>query len=328
MIRFACPSCDSSYSAAEEHAGKRTTCKKCGTKFLIPDGTDTPGLPYVVEQGDAPAAPVPEVPHNQFVAPAAEPPPPPLSVPVELNPCPTCQAKMSVHPEDVGFDIQCPFCQTTFFGVAAPTVPAATAGTKSPKPEPESIEIAPCPKCQAELTVAPEDLGNDVECPFCKTVYEAEKPRPKAQKRQRDDVTIDRAPMKLKVEKESEPEEVEEEDDDEYRPRKRRKKKSRKSRSRYDVDDDDSYDPDAKRYLTMQSSNGMNCLILGLVSFFCCWFVAFKNIPQCLETISSVNAGQMDASAKPLAIAGLTLSVLSIALTVLGIVLFVVLPRN
>lgn len=316
MIRFACPSCDATYSAAEEHAGKRTTCKKCGTKFLIPDGTDTPGLPYVVEQGDSPAAPVPEVPRNRFVAPAAEPPPPPLSVPVELNPCPTCQAKMSVHAEDVGFDIQCPFCQTTFLGVAAPTLPAATSGAKPPAPEPESIEIAPCPKCQAELTVAPEDLGSDVECPFCQTVYEAEKPRPKALKRQPDAVPIDRKPMKLKVEKESEPEEEEDEDDD-YRPRKRKKKKRRRSRSR--SGDDEDYDPDAKRYLTMQSSNGMNCLILGLISFCCCWLVAFKNIPQCLETISSVNAGQMEASAKPLAIAGLTLSILSIVLFVFGI---------
>ena len=310
MIRFACPSCDSSYSAAEEHGGKRTTCKKCGTKFLIPDGTDPPDLPYVVERGDSPAAPVPEVQRNHFVPPAAEPPPPPLSVPVELNPCPTCQAKMSVHPEDVGFDIQCPFCQTTFFGVASVTAPVVSNDAKPSAPEPESIEIAPCPKCQAELTVAPEDLGNDVECPFCQTVYQAEKPTPKSQKRQPDNEVVDRTPMKLKVEKESEPEEVEEEeDDDEYRPRERKKKKRRRSRSRFDDDDDDDdfHDVDAKRYLTMESSNGVNCLILGLVSFFCCWLVAFKNIPQCLETISSVNAGQMDASAKPLAIAGLTL---------------------
>ncbi len=135
--------------------------------------------------------------------------------------------------------------------------------------------------------------------------------------------------MKLKVEKESEPEEVEEEeDDDEYRPRERKKKKRRRSRSRFDDDDDDDdfHDVDAKRYLSMQSSNGVNCLILGLVSFFCCCLVAFKNIPQCLETISSVNAGQMDASAKPLAIAGLTLSVLSIALNVLVVVLIVLKP--
>gem|GEM_PF-2377030 len=40
MIRFACPGCSSVYSAAEEHAGKRTTCKKCGAKFLIPNSSD------------------------------------------------------------------------------------------------------------------------------------------------------------------------------------------------------------------------------------------------------------------------------------------------
>ena len=48
MIRFACPQCSTDYSAAEEHAGKRTTCKKCGTKFLIP-AADAEPLPYSVE---------------------------------------------------------------------------------------------------------------------------------------------------------------------------------------------------------------------------------------------------------------------------------------
>ena len=43
-----------------------------------------------------------------------------------------------------------------------------------PPPDPNApVEIAPCPGCQARLSVATTDLGVDVECPYCKTVYKA-----------------------------------------------------------------------------------------------------------------------------------------------------------
>ena len=330
MIRFACPDCSNAYSSAEEHAGKRTTCKKCGSKFLIPGEAAAsvpvpPPLPYSIEASAPPARPVPErMPSISLPAPAPEPPPLPPAVPVELNPCPKCGAKMSVHPEDVGYDLQCPFCQTTFRGEAAP-VAAATPPGVAPEPEAEGVEIAPCPKCRAELTVAPSDLGGEVECPFCQTVYTAEKPKPKPNtllarpsarpasptaKNKKDSGEGDeKSPMRMKVE-------VEPDDEDEdYRPRKKKKKRKRRRSG------GDPYESDFRdRMHLMEPSDGMNCLLLGLASFFCCVIIVFWSIPKCRETMDKANSGVMDPSAKTPALIGLIFSYLGIAAFVLNIV--------
>lgn len=44
-IRFACPSCGSHLSAAEHHAGKKGSCKKCGSQFIIPSAALPPEPP-------------------------------------------------------------------------------------------------------------------------------------------------------------------------------------------------------------------------------------------------------------------------------------------
>jgi hypothetical protein len=69
--------------------------------------------------------------------------------------------------------------------VLAPPSAAVPPLTPPPPPPPVSpaptdVEILPCPKCRAELTVAPEVNGGPVECPFCQTVYRAERPTAKA----------------------------------------------------------------------------------------------------------------------------------------------------
>ena len=322
MIRFACPNCQTPFSAAEEHAGQRTTCKQCGTKFLIPGGAEPP--PYeILPSNELPAPkPVPEREPSLDVPPTPEAPPADAAVPVELAPCPKCQAKMSVRPEDVGFDLQCPFCQTMFRGVAA-SDPAPAPAT--PEPETPGIEIAPCPKCRAELTVDPADLGGEVECPFCRTIYRAEKPKskantplarrtpapapppPKGQNNLEDDG--DTTPIKMKWEKETDPDEDHDEDD--YRP------KGRKRRRRRDAGD--PYEPYDERTQSLEPSNGPACLILGFISLFCCFFVGFYTITLCRETIAKVNSGTMEESAKPMAIAGIILSIIGIIIWILTI---------
>jgi hypothetical protein len=63
---------------------------------------------------------------------------------------------------------KCPKCQSQF------VIPAAEG--LSPATDPSApIEIAPCPGCAARLSVAASDLGVDVECPYCRTVYTAKK---------------------------------------------------------------------------------------------------------------------------------------------------------
>lgn len=64
----------------------------------------------------------------------------------------------------------CPKCQSRFM------IPAATTAdplTPPRVPSRSNAEIQPCPGCRAKLTVAASDLGLDVECPYCKSVYRA-----------------------------------------------------------------------------------------------------------------------------------------------------------
>ena len=91
MIKFACPGCAEVYSVEDAKAGKSGKCPKCQADFVIPgaESTATPSLP-------APSAP-----------------------PVEIRPCPGCHAKLSVTAEDVGKDVECPYCRTTFRAMAS-----------------------------------------------------------------------------------------------------------------------------------------------------------------------------------------------------------------
>jgi hypothetical protein len=101
------------------------------------------------------------------------------------------------------------------------------------------VEIAPCPGCQARLSVATSDLGADVECPYCKTIYKAKKPgtgtSPVPPSRRSEPEEDDRPSRRRRRD-----EEDEEEDD---RPSRRRRRdeedEDRPSRRRQDEDDED-----------------------------------------------------------------------------------------
>jgi len=84
MIQFACPGCGASYSVGDDKAGKSGKCPKCQAQFRIPD-------PEPV----APSAPVSD---------AA----------IEIAPCPKCRARLSVPSEDLGAEVECPYCQTVY----------------------------------------------------------------------------------------------------------------------------------------------------------------------------------------------------------------------
>jgi hypothetical protein len=86
--------------------------------------------------------------------------------------CPGCGAAYSVDDTKAGKTGQCPKCQSQF------VIPHAAADGPPPLPaNPNApVEVSPCPGCQVRLSVAPADLGSDVECPYCKTVFRAEAP--------------------------------------------------------------------------------------------------------------------------------------------------------
>lgn len=117
MIRFACPGCAATFTVDDSKAGKVGKCPKCQSQFQIPKQNASEAV--------------------------ASPPPPPAAAyapPPNLTPVPPPPPVPRV----------------------APVAPASS-----------SVEIAPCPKCSARLTVGINDLGAEVECPYCKTVYKA-----------------------------------------------------------------------------------------------------------------------------------------------------------
>src|SRR5262245_61729682 len=99
MIRFACPGCGATYSVDDAKAGKTGKCPKCQGQFVIP----------AAEAGPPPL-------------PSAPPPPTPAadaSSPVEIAPCPGCQARLSVAASDLGVNVECPYCKTVYAAMRA-----------------------------------------------------------------------------------------------------------------------------------------------------------------------------------------------------------------
>jgi hypothetical protein len=111
--------------------------------------------------------------------------------------------------------------------------------------EVNTIDIHPCPKCGAKLSVEAKDLGLEIECPHCQTVFRAHRadvPQPppgggskadtgaskliklgSGTKRGKDDDDDDDDDRKRKKKYRRDDDEDEDDDDDERRPKKRRK---------------------------------------------------------------------------------------------------------
>jgi hypothetical protein len=97
--------------------------------------------------------------------------------------CPGCAATFSAPDEKAGTTGTCPTCAATFVIPAAdPSAPPPLPGAADPPPLPDprpsravdaAVEIKPCPSCGGRLSVAPADLGTDVECPYCKATFRA-----------------------------------------------------------------------------------------------------------------------------------------------------------
>jgi Zn-finger nucleic acid-binding protein len=143
--------------------------------------------------------------------------------------CPGCGATYSVDDAKGGKPGRCPKCQTQFQipapdGAPAPPVTAGDSRVSLPPPPPPDpnapVEIAPCPGCHARLSVAVTDLGVDVECPYCKTVYSAVRAdKPPTSSKVRVAPVADDRPSRRRRDEDEEDEEYEDE-----RPRRRRRR--------------------------------------------------------------------------------------------------------
>ena len=101
MIHLECPGCAATFTVTPDHAGKTGKCPTCATQFTIP-AADAPA-----EAPSLPPAPEPTA--------AAE--------PVEVQPCPGCQARVAVARGDLGTNVECPHCTTRFVAVSRPSAP-------------------------------------------------------------------------------------------------------------------------------------------------------------------------------------------------------------
>jgi uncharacterized membrane protein YidH (DUF202 family)/DNA-directed RNA polymerase subunit RPC12/RpoP len=182
--------------------------------------------------------------------------------------CPGCSATFTVADEKAGKTGKCPKCQSQFVIPAAeasasadappplppPPAPAPSSRAPSPPPPPadpnEPVEIQPCPKCSTRLSVLPTDVGLDIQCPSCETVFKALRadapPPPESGAKKgssslvklgsgsdKDDDDDDRGSKRKSKRRDDD-------DDDDDRP-------SRRRSSRRDDDDDDDDRPSSRR---------------------------------------------------------------------------------
>ncbi|MGH2688875.1 MAG: MJ0042-type zinc finger domain-containing protein [Actinomycetota bacterium] len=259
--------------------------------------------------------------------------------------CPGCGATYSVDDAKGGKAGKCPKCQTQFqipTPEGAPPPPPATASdTRASLPPPvppdpnAPVEIAPCPGCQARLSVAVTDLGADVECPYCKTVYKAKKPGtglipvPPSKRSELDD---DR-PSRRRREEDEEDEEDDRpsrrrrrDEDDEDRPSRRRREEDdeddRPSRRRRDEDEEDR--PRKRRRRrggSYEPHRGGLILTLGILSLVICGI--FTGIPAWImgnADIRAMDAGRMDPEGRTMTQVGRILGMINVILTCVAFV--------
>jgi predicted Zn finger-like uncharacterized protein len=185
MIRFSCPGCGAVYSVDDAKGGKTGKCPKCQTQFQIP-----------MPEGAGPPPPPAAEP------PATLPPPPPSdpNAPVEIEPCPGCQARLSVAAADLGADVECPYCKRVYKAVQAGARPPA------PPRRPEPDEAGGRPRRRAE---------------------EDEDDRPSRRRRRDEDEFDEDRPSRRRREEDEEddrPSRRRRDEDEEDRPRRRRRR--------------------------------------------------------------------------------------------------------
>ena len=194
--------------------------------------------------------------------------------------CPGCGATYTVEDAKGGKTGKCPKCQSQFVipmpeeGAAPPPLPRSPAPPPPPSADPNApVEIAPCPKCGARLSVAAADLGADVECPYCKTVYQAAREGaatapPPTRSRVGDD-----RPSRRRDEDDDRPSRRRWDDDD--RPSRRARDEDADDRlGRRDEEDDDYDRPRRRRRRQAEPTGAVTAVgiinyVLGALCLFC-----------------------------------------------------------
>ena len=142
--------------------------------------------------------------------------------------CPGCAANFSVPESKAGHTGRCPTCGTQ---VAVPDadLPTVAADATPQRVAEESVEVRPCPGCQARMAVARGDLGTTVECPYCVTRFLAESaderpPVPQPPRRERPSSRT--TPPRPSQRRDETDDDLDDEDDEGDRRRRRRPRRA------------------------------------------------------------------------------------------------------
>ena len=254
--------------------------------------------------------------------------------------CPGCSATFTVTDEKAGKTGKCPKCQTQFTipfpqseenpppptSVEAPPpmqsveAPPPIPPAVEPPAAPEPVEILPCPKCTSRLSVLPGDVGLDVECPNCQTVYRAARadaPPPPV---------IHAPKSSALVQYGSGAKKNTDDDDDEEDERPSRRKKKRR---RDDDDDDDDDDRPVRRRRSRgsrrnyQPHRGVLILVLAIVSWVTgIFFIGIVAWVLGVADMKEIDSGRMDPEGRSMTQIGLYLGMAHVILSIVGIIAY------
>lgn len=240
--------------------------------------------------------------------------------------CPGCSATYTVGDEKGGKAGRCPKCQTQFTipmpsssaPVSAPTPSAPPLPSMSPPPPPttEAVEIAPCPGCQARLSVTLSDLGTEVACPYCQTAFKARRPGTDPGPSAPAPAPRGRSSGGLFDDDDVVPKGRSLRDEDDARPTRRRP-------VRDDYDDEEDEAPRDRRRRSranLEPHRGGMILTFGILSLICCPIIfGLIAITSASTDLGKMANGTMDDSGSTLTHIGRILGIIGLILGVVGI---------
>lgn len=195
----------------------------------------------------------------------------------------------------------------------------------------DPVEISPCPSCQTKLTVEVQYLGQDVQCPSCNTVFQAQ--RAGQASAEAPPLPPPAPPKKSRLEDAGRNKPTAEDEEDDDRPRKKR---------RYDDDDEETDDADnpprkrrwdddeeddrprkkkKKRFRGGEPHRGVTILILGILGLACCAIFGIMAYYMGKADLEKMDAGRMDEEGRSLTQVGKILGLVSLILFCVSLIL-------
>jgi DNA-directed RNA polymerase subunit RPC12/RpoP len=171
LIRFTCASCGKRLKAADDGAGQKISCPRCGQRLMVPQQMQNQSS---VPQPATPPLWPPHASHGSQAVPQAG---------QVLVHCPGCGRAIILQVHELTLNIECAGCFKQFVP-SEPHSPASVPRQPSADPfarvePPRQAEIGQhgttvgpliffaCPDCGTPLKASPEQVGSELPCPNC-----------------------------------------------------------------------------------------------------------------------------------------------------------------